>query len=188
MGILTLLIPVVMLAGIGVVAYFFARMAKENASRPHPSELSSTSRALTRPLRQAVENLEATLRAQAKSESAKLLGPQVLPAARKILEEALRMAFARDQMTDLIRRLESQGLDPSNPLEVVDRIDRSISEATQTVDQMTLRVAQSVAQQSVGELELPGTENLDELIQRLEHVGQAFDEVNQSVEETTRNE
>lgn len=185
---ISLLIPGLLIAGIGIVFVLFAQKAKENAQLPHPSELSSTSRALTRPLRQAVENLEATLRAQAKSESAKLLGPQVLPAARKILEEALRMAFARDQMTDLIRRLESQGLDPSNPLEVVDRIDRSISEATQTVDQMTLRVAQSVAQQSVSELELPGTENLDELIQRLEHVGQAFDEVNQSVEETTRNE
>jgi hypothetical protein len=185
---LSLLVPVFLLAGIGVVFFLFAQKAKQNSQLPHPSELSATSRALTRPLRQAVENLEATLRAQAKSESAKLLGPQVLPAAYKILEEALRMAFARDQMSDLIRRLESQGLDSSNPREVVDRIDRSISEATQTVDQMTLRVAQSVAQQSVSELELPGTENLDELIQRLEHVGQAFDEVHQTVEETTRNE
>jgi hypothetical protein len=182
MGVIGLI--VIGLAGlaIGIVGYIFIRsITKGGASSqfPHPSELTSNSRAVLRPLRQAVENFEEVLKANSSLDSAKIIGPNALQSVRQTLQEATKMMPNRDILVEMARRTESQGNDPSAPHDAIDRIDRNIAEATSAVDALTLKITESASQpsQEISQVE----SELPDLVKRLQNVSQSFDEVNQSI-------
>lgn len=167
---------------IGVVGYLFIRSITkggQNSHFPHPSELSSESRAVIRPLRLAVENFETVLKANSGQESARIIGPNALDSVRKTLQEATKMMPNRDVLVEVARRTEIQGNDPSAPNDAIDQIDRNIAEATSAIDALTLKITSATRSIADG---LPAIESdLPDLVKRLQNVSQSFDEVNQSI-------
>ncbi|MFM9873641.1 MAG: hypothetical protein ACKVQS_09285 [Fimbriimonadaceae bacterium] len=167
---------------IGVIGYVFIRSITKGGSgpqMPHPSELTSESRAIIRPLRQAVESFEAVLKSNSNQESAKILGPNALESVRNTLREATKMMPNRDVLVEMARRTESQGNDPSAPNDAIDRIDRNIAEATSAIDALTLKITASIGTEKQEFLEMET--DLPDLVKRLQSVSQSFDEVNQSL-------
>ncbi len=167
---------------IAFVAYFITKVVTNSGNPgkfPHPSELSSSSRSMLRPLRQAAENFEEVLKANPNLDAAQILGPNALDSVRRTLIEATKMMPNRDVLVEMARRTESQGNDPSAPHDAIDRIDRNIAEATAAIDALTLRITQSSSQstQAISDVE----SELPDLVKRLQNVSQSFDEVNQSV-------
>lgn len=167
---------------VGAVGYFFIRTVTNGGNQskfPHPSELSSASRSVLRPLRQAVESFESVLKAHPNLDAAQILGPNALESVRKTLQEATKMMPNRDVLVEMARRTESQGNDPSAPHDAIDRIDRNIAEATSAIDALTLRITQAAAQTSQPFTEVES--DLPDLVKRLQNVSESFDEVNQSI-------
>jgi hypothetical protein len=146
---------------------------------PHPSELSSESRSVIRPLRESADSFESVLKANPDFDAAKIIGGEANEAVKKTLAESMRAMPYRDQLVKMARRLEQQRLDASAPLDAVDRIDRNIAEATQAIDELTLKVSQAATQRSEPALEFET--DLPALISRLQNVGRSFDEVNQNL-------
>lgn len=182
MGVFGLLMIGLAGLAIGIVGYVFIRTITKGGTAsqvPHPSELSSESRSMLRPLRQAVESFEAVLKANPNLDATKILGSNALETIQKTLQEATKMMPNRDALVEMARRTESQGNDPSAPNDAIDQIDRNVAEATSAIDALTLKIAESATQpaQPIPEVE----SDLPDLVKRLQNVSQSFDEVNQSI-------
>lgn len=177
------------IAALGLIILTFAAVTvliyqlSKRKGTVHPSELTSESRQIIRPLRQAVESFESVIKANPNVDAAKILGNQAQSTARKALEEASRMMANRDQLVQLARRLEAQKLDPTSPLDTIDSIDQSIHEATRAVDQLTLKITQAATQSEIPTLD--NETDLEDLVSRLQNISQSFDEVNQSINQTS---
>ncbi|MBA4292776.1 hypothetical protein C0431_07365 [bacterium] len=179
LSVLGILVLGALVIGLGA----FILLISQRKGTVHPSELTSESRQIIRPLRQAVESFESVIKANPNVDAAKILGSQAQVTARRTLEEASRMMANRDQLVQLARRLEAQKLDPASPLDTIDSIDQRIHEATRAVDQLTLKITQAATQTEIPTLD--NENDLDDLVSRLQNISQSFDEVNQSINQTS---
>lgn len=172
MGILILGVAVLL---IGAGAILISQLVR-NRNTIHPSELSSASRTILRPLRQAVEGFEAVVKANPEVDASKIIGSQAIETVRSTLVEASRLMPAREQLLLVARRQSS-----SAPQEAIDRIDQKIYAATQAVDQLTLKITAAATQTDFPTLN--DQSDLPELVARLQNISQSFDEINQTIDQ-----
>lgn len=167
------------LLGVGAVfalAFLIRHIAA--AGQNHPSNLSSESRRLVRPVTEGVEALEKLVGANPGSPEVKVIGPQALEAARKVRQECVRWAQAREALAGIARK-EGEG---GRASELMAKIERKIGEAAEEVDRMVARMAE----RSVAEYAIPEEDSLDELVKRLESLGQSMDEAQETFDVRVR--
>lgn len=178
MGVSLILVALVVVVALGAVLVTLA--SKSKSGIPHPSELTSTSRATLRPLRQAAESFEAILKANPDAEATKIIGTQAKESVQRTVAEASKLAATRDQLTEIIRRAQMQGTDSSAAQEQLNKLDQQIAAATASIDALSLRITQNIHSQEPTIPSIETDSDLPELVRRLENISQSFDEVHQS--------
>lgn len=164
--------------GIGAMALAGLVVFMLHSTRNHPANLSGTSRRTVRPLNEAVDRLERLVKQERNEPELKVIGQQAVEAARKIRDESLRWAAARDELEPVARR-EGEG---SQAAKVIEEIDKKIGEATSAVEAMGARVAKRL----VSSYDVPDEDSLTELVKRLESLGQSMDETNEALDVKVR--
>lgn len=166
-----------------LTAFVVSARRTQHPSGIHPADLTSTARALTRPLRQAAENLEKAIAAHAGTDAARILGPEATATASRLVAESAKLGLARDQLQEARRRIQQANGDTAPLDQAIAQIEASVAAATQTIDQMTIRVTQSALATSLDPSQA-NDEELAALVQRLQNLGDSFDEVTQTVKQS----
>lgn len=167
-----------LIAGVVVVGLIVAFIIAVTKKKPHPADLRSESRREIRPVTEAVEKLERLVAQNKDKPEVSVIGVQAVEAAKKVREECIKWGAARDELASIARK-EGPG---GRAHQIVKQIDEKIGEAAEAVSAMVTRIAE----RSVSEYDIPQEGSLNELVNRLESLGQSMDEVNESLDVRVR--
>ncbi|MCB0826354.1 MAG: hypothetical protein KDC26_09205 [Armatimonadetes bacterium] len=161
------------LLGIGAaLIWMLTRKLKSN--EVHPAELSPQSRSLVRPLRESIESLEKLLKAHEDRTGIPILGKQALETANTLYNESLKYALVADQL----RSSPAKSGEANRRADaILDRIQDKVNEATNTIDELKLKFADSFVESVVPE----NDDNFDALISRLENINNSYTEIDQTL-------
>ena len=167
-GLVFLFMAIAVGGALGFVLYWVSK------NKNHPSSLASESRRAVRPVREAVDRLERLVEQNRGKAEVDVIGPQAIEAAKKVHEECMKWAAARDELAPLARRERGEG----RATELIGQIDAKLDEAVVTVDGMATRMAE----RAVSTYDIPQDNDLDEMLNRLESLGQSMDEAQETLD------
>ncbi len=156
-------LPLIAIIGIVVLIVFAAKNAKN-----HPSELSSESRNRTRGIRDSVASLERLVGDHSDRTEVKVIGPEAVDAAKRILKESMSYAKLRDELAPIARRENGVG----RASEAIQTIDSKLLEAESVVGDMVTRIGEG----KIDSLINSSDEGFESMVKRLESLGQSMDE------------
>ena len=160
---------------LGIGAAFILMLTRKLKSKEiHPAELSPQSRSLVRPLRESIESLEKLLKSHGNRTGIPTLGNQALETANSLYSESLKYAMIADQL----RRGPAKSGEASRRADaILDRIQDKVIEATEAIEELKLKFADSF----VESVEPENEDNFDALISRLENINQSYTEIDQTL-------
>lgn len=156
-------LPLIGIIGIGIAYFFVASRAKN-----HPSELSSESRNRTRGIRDSVASLERLVSDHSDRTEVKVIGPEAVDAAKRILKESMSYAKLRDELAPIARRENGVG----RASEAIQVIDSKLLEAESVIGDMVTRIGAGKIDSMINSSD----EGFESMVKRLESLGQSMDE------------